>query len=142
MAETASVAPSRKRDQTITLRVTPEEKTRVRECAEKCGLSLTDYVLWTSIYGDQTVMVLDSSSLEACRRELSKQGNNLNQIAHALNIVARRRSTDPDLADFANDNILTISELYASCLDAYKTVASLQSEVHASSLRRDLLGRS
>ena len=140
MAQVVEAAAfSRKRDKTITMRVSAAEKAKIEEYARAAHLNLTDFVIWSCVYRDQKVMVLDDHALEECRRELSKQGTNLNQIAHAFNILARKRVFDADMADFASDSMLAVSQLYESCLGAYKAVSCLQSSVYDASLKRDLI---
>lgn len=67
------------------MRLSLGERAAIAMRANACRLSMTDYVLRRSVYDDQPIMVADTRALEALAVELARQGNNLNQAAHALN---------------------------------------------------------
>ncbi|WP_242423119.1 plasmid mobilization protein [Enterococcus faecium] len=82
---------NRFRDQSIMLRVTKEEKERIKKNMHKAGLrTLTNYVRLMALNGrvikiDFTTLKESLSETGKYVYELNKIGNNLNQIAHKLN---------------------------------------------------------
>ena len=73
--------PNRKRSERLSLGLTPEEKNMITDGAREAGLSRTDYVV-ASVKGTRIIVI---TGLAEQIQELSRQGNNLNQIARCLN---------------------------------------------------------
>ena len=71
----------RRRTERLCLGLTPEEKELINNAAKVAGMSRTDYIL-NSVKGTRVVVI---SSLQEVLIELSRQGNNLNQVARCLN---------------------------------------------------------
>ena len=71
----------RKRNVTITVRCTEDERDKIRERAGKHGLKLSDYVLRSAL-GKKIVVV---NGLDEVIRQMKAIGNNVNQIARAVN---------------------------------------------------------
>ena len=71
----------RKRNVTITVRCTEDERGKIRERAEKHGLKLSDYVLRSAL-GKKIVV---AEGLDEVIRQMKAIGNNVNQIARAVN---------------------------------------------------------
>jgi len=133
----------RSRTARIQIRVSEEEKERVAGLAAASGLSITDYVLWSCLYPRQTVYTIDKGELAAARTELARQGNNLNQIAYALNTllaggVKGQRQRDEMLEDCLGAIVRQSGEAVA----AYNAVLGLQGRVCAKALKRDRGGAS
>lgn len=74
----------RKRNQTLTVRLTPKERSEIIRRAKKSRMSLTDYILAASTQTEIHV-VEDTRPLIA---ELKRIGNNLNQITMKINAGA------------------------------------------------------
>ena len=74
----------RKRNQTLTVWLTPKERSEIIRRAEKSRMSLTDYILAASTQTDIHVAE-DARPLIA---ELKRIGNNLNQITMKINAGA------------------------------------------------------
>lgn len=74
----------RKRNQTLTVRLTPSERREIIRRAEKSRMSLTDYILASSTQTEIHVAE-DTRPLIA---ELKRIGNNLNQITMKINAGA------------------------------------------------------
>lgn len=72
---------NRRRTERLCLGLTPEEKELINNAAKVAGMSRTDYIL-NSVKGTRVVVI---TSLQEVLIELSRQGNNLNQIARCLN---------------------------------------------------------
>lgn len=75
------MSANRKRCMTITIRVTPEEKTAIERKVKQANLSLTDYLV-TAAQSTQIFVVED---IKPALMELKRIGNNLNQIAMKIN---------------------------------------------------------
>lgn len=72
---------NRKRTERLSLGLTPEEKDLINTIAKEAGVSRTDLII-NSVQGKHIIMI---SGLPEVLLELSRQGNNLNQIARRLN---------------------------------------------------------
>lgn len=88
------------RSQELRLRVTPEEKETLRDQATKRGLSLSDFarerILKISPLRKRRRRSLDEKAMASALAQLGRFGGNLNQIAHALNII-KMKSDDSAL---------------------------------------------
>ncbi len=71
----------RKRNVTITVRCTEEERNRIKARAESHSLKLSDFVL-RSAQGKKIVV---AEGLDEVIRQMKAIGNNVNQIARAVN---------------------------------------------------------
>ena len=74
----------RKRNQTLTVRLTPKERSEIIRRAEKSRMSLTDYILAASTQTE--IHVAEDTRLLIA--ELKRIGNNLNQITMKINAGA------------------------------------------------------
>ena len=75
------MSENRKRNETLTIRLTKAERDRISEKATRAGLSLTEYFLALS----RATPILVPPDLTPVLRELKRIGNNLNQIAAKVN---------------------------------------------------------
>lgn len=73
----------------IDIRVSPEEKKRIGELAQRNGMTITDLLLASMRHGIAAERLTSEYlvSLAGLRIELRRQGNNINQIAHRLNAL-------------------------------------------------------
>ena len=78
------MSENRKRNQTLTIRVTAGEKDAITRNAAKARMSLTDYIITSSLLTEIHVAE-DPRPLIA---ELKRIGNNLNQISMKINAGA------------------------------------------------------
>ena len=78
------MSENRKRNQTLTIRVTAAEKDAIVRNAAKACMSLTDYIVASSLLTEIHVAE-DTRPLLA---ELKRIGNNLNQISMKINAGA------------------------------------------------------
>lgn len=100
--------PNRKRSERLSLGLTPEEKKLISDGAKEVGMSRTDFVI--ASVKDKRVVVI--TALPEVLLELSRQGNNLNQIARCLNQKG-----------YVNNEM--IAKTCQSCRDAYEQLTSL-----------------
>lgn len=75
------MSENRKRNETLTIRLTKVERERIAEKASRAGLSLTEYIL--ALSRDTPIVV--PPDMTPLLRELKRIGNNLNQIAAKVN---------------------------------------------------------
>lgn len=75
---------NRKRNQTLTVRLTAAEKNAIIQKAEKAGMSLTDYIVASSLLTEIHV----AEDTRPLVTELKRIGNNLNQISMKINAGA------------------------------------------------------
>ena len=82
----------------ITIRVSKGELELMHERADERDLKMSEYILVSTIYDEQSKFVEHSKVLNNLILELSRQGNNLNQIARKLNTLAADDLTYADLS--------------------------------------------
>ena len=97
---------NRNRTERLCLGLTQDEKQLITDGARNAGMSRTDFIL-NAVEGNRVVVITD---LSLALQELSRQGNNLNQIARCLN---QRGSVSKE----------TIEKTSKSCLRAYEQLA-------------------
>lgn len=75
------------RDRIVKVCVTAEESSRLRACASAAGMSVSSYMRARCLARkeDQAAPAVDVRELRPVYQELRRCGNNLNQIARALN---------------------------------------------------------
>ena len=73
--------PNRERSERLSLGLTPEEKNMISDGAKAAGMSRTDFVI-AAVKGTKVVVI---SALPELLLELSRQGNNLNQLTRHIN---------------------------------------------------------
>lgn len=71
----------RKRNATITIRCTEQERDRIKARAESHNLKLSDFVLRSAL-GKKIVVI---NGLDEVIRQMKAIGNNINQLARAVN---------------------------------------------------------
>jgi len=78
------MSENRKRNQTLTVRLTAAEKDAILRKAEKARMSLTDYIVASSLLTEVHV----AEDTRPLLTELKRIGNNLNQISMKINAGA------------------------------------------------------
>ena len=72
----------RKRNLTLTIRVTPGEKDAILKKAKQADMTLTDYLVTSAL----STQIFVAEDLKPALSELKRIGNNLNQIATRVNM--------------------------------------------------------
>ena len=72
---------NRKRDKTLTVRLTESEKANIEKKAEKAKMNLTEYIIAAS--NKSKIKVAEDTT--PLLMELKRMGNNINQIAMKIN---------------------------------------------------------
>ena len=72
---------NRRRDTTLTIRVTEKEKQYIKKRAKKAGLSITDYIVRLSLETPIFIPV----NMQPFLLELKRIGNNINQLTQKVN---------------------------------------------------------
>ena len=78
------MSENRKRNQTLTIRVTAGEKDTITQKAAKARMSVTDYIVASS----QLTQIHVAEDTRPLVTELKRIGNNLNQISMKINAGA------------------------------------------------------
>ena len=78
------MSENRKRNQTLTIRVTEGEKDAITQKAAKARMSVTDYIVASS----QLTQIHVAEDTRPLVTELKRIGNNLNQISTKINAGA------------------------------------------------------
>ncbi len=92
------------KEKTILIRVSKEERERLRRNAAKAGMSVSAYIRAVAINSpDSRVVTIDTEPLRRLRAEVHKHGVNLNQLMRFLNTygldVFNEKSVAPILED-------------------------------------------
>ena len=74
---------NRRRDTTLTIRVTEKEKQYIKKRAEKAGLTVTDYIVRLSLEKPIFIPV----NMQPFLLELKRIGNNINQLTKKVNAM-------------------------------------------------------
>ena len=85
----------RKRSETLTVRLTRQEKEMIKKRASQAGLSLTDYIVAVSLQTQITVC----EDVKPLIMELKRIGNNVNQIAAKVNVGAFHSANFQEVID-------------------------------------------
>ena len=75
------MSEKRKRNKTLTVRLTEKEYTQIRRNAKKAQKSITDYIVAIS----KEIPITVSEDVKPLIAEMKRIGNNLNQIATKIN---------------------------------------------------------
>ena len=75
---------NRKRNVTLTIRVTPGEKDAILRKARQADMNLTDYLVTSAL----SAQILVAEDLKPALTELKRIGTNLNQITTKINVGA------------------------------------------------------
>ncbi|WP_449674172.1 plasmid mobilization protein [Eggerthellaceae bacterium PR-HUZ602407-17] len=118
----------------IHFRVPVDVKAYIQTLAEKSNLTLTDYAIWSMMNGDKPIYTIDKNVLMDIQLELARQGNNLNQIAHALNYIISRTLPAPE-QELAIETVLgEINSEHENFSKAARAVMDLQQKVYKTTL--------
>ena len=97
---------NRKRDVTLTIRVTKEERNAIIAKALAAGLNVTDYIL----SANEQAIISPPPDLSPLLRELKRIGTNINQIAAKVNSGV---AYVPGLEDVAAQQAALVAQLRA-----------------------------
>lgn len=86
---------NRKRNETLTVRLTKAEKNAIRSKAKRAKLNLTDYIVASSLQAQINV----AEDVKPLIAELKRIGNNLNQITVKINSGAFQSADFQDVID-------------------------------------------
>ena len=118
----------------IHFRVPVDVKAYIQTLAEKSNLTLTDYAIWSMMNGDKPIYTIDKKVLMDIQLELARQGNNLNQIAHALNYIISR-TLPHEQQELAIETVLgEINSEHENFSKAARAVMDLQKKVYKTTL--------
>lgn len=78
-----------KKNEHISVALTPTEKQILKTKAEQCDLLISEYVVAKTIYQDISDVIIFKNQLVQLRKEIKAIGKNLNQATKALNILAK-----------------------------------------------------
>lgn len=79
------MAKSEQKVTRINLRLSESEAKAIRDRAQASGLSLSAYMRHCALFGNAPSPVADARDLKPLYTELRRCGNNVNQIARAIN---------------------------------------------------------
>ena len=109
-------------------------KTQILTLVEKSNLSFTEYAIWSMLNSNKPVYTIDRNALMDIQLELARQGNNLNQIAHALNYIISRTMPPADQEHAIEVVLGEINLEHEKVIEAVNTVLDLQQKVYKTTL--------
>jgi Bacterial mobilisation protein (MobC) len=123
-----------KRVNNITLRLTDDELDTIEEQARKLNLNRSDYLRHQALksvrrFKPKPMKSLDTlqyRELALIRKELSCQGNNLNQIARALNTLLKMGVPVVGVPTGGNLDIARLEHIASESYRATRSILSLQ----------------
>jgi Bacterial mobilisation protein (MobC) len=123
-----------KRVNNITLRLTDDELDTIEEQARKLNLNRSDYLRHQALksvrrFKPKPLKSLDTlqyRELALIRKELSCQGNNLNQIARALNTLLKMGVPVVGLPTGGNLDIARLEQIASESYRATQSILRLQ----------------
>ena len=86
----------RKRNVTLTIRVTPGEKDAILRKAKQADMNLTDYLVTSAL----STRIFVGEDLKPALTELKRIGNNLNQITTKINVGAFKSYNFQEVIDW------------------------------------------
>lgn len=119
----------------LEVRLSPGEKTRLILLAKSARMTMSDYVLRRTLYDAQPIWVFDARALQDIARELSRQGNNLNQAAHALN-AALANPNSPRYLTLLEDGARSVARQQESRLATYRALDDAITHLFARALTK------
>jgi hypothetical protein len=105
-----------KKDSRIIIRTTLEQHEQIKKLAESYDLTLSKYLLLCALAPEKLCTPDQQRDLTNCIYELRKVGNNVNQIAHTLNILLMEKSSAP----------VNFSEIKAALSDISRVIKQLE----------------
>ena len=97
------------RTERFELKISSEDKERLRRLAEEHGVTMADYVA-NCINARPMVRLETKQNIQKIKYELSMIGSNLNQIAHALNGTYYRYPEDAKRVEEALERLRKVLE--------------------------------
>lgn len=112
MARPRASADGAKRDGRLCISLSRSEKSKLKEYAQICGLSVTEFIALKCVYDDQDFCIIDAELIDELRVELRRQGTNINQIAAALNSLkfSQKKIIKIEKANSALEKLARIEE--------------------------------
>lgn len=110
----------RRRNRQVIVRMTPEERGRLAELAEVARTSVSRFVLDSTVYAEAVRLVPTKGELRQIMVELRRQGNNLNQIARAIN--SGQMPVSAESSRTIAEECSTIRESWAEILRTWSVV--------------------
>ena len=87
-----------KMDQICTFRVTKKQKNTLLKNAAEQGLFLSEYILASTLYLDNSKIIALKNEFQKAIDELNRVGVNLNQAAKSMNLGVAQMSSMPQIA--------------------------------------------
>lgn len=111
----------RRRNITLTVRLTEKEKQQIVKQAEKAKMNLTDFIV--AVTGHPLIFVPED--LKPAVTEMKKIGNNINQIARKINSGAVRSYNFDEVIEQQNEIIALLQEIANANREICKKLSSV-----------------
>lgn len=118
--EMITISENRKRNITLTVRLTEKEKQQIAEKAQKANMNLTEYIVTAT----NNVLIVVPEDLKPAVSEMKKMGNNINQIARKINSGAVRSYNFDEVISNQADIISILQEIADANCEICKKLTS------------------
>jgi hypothetical protein len=115
-----TITENRKRNITLTVRLTEKEKRKITEQAEKADMNLTDFI----VAATNNVLIFVPEDLKPAVAEMNRMGNNINQIARKINSGAVRSYNFDEVLEKQNEIIVLLQEIADANREICKKLSS------------------
>ena len=110
----------RRRNITLTVRLTEKEKRKITEQAQKANMSLTDFI----VSATNNVLIVAPEDLKPAVSEMKKMGNNINQIARKINSGVVRSYNFHEMIKKQDEIIVLLQEIADANREICKKLSS------------------
>lgn len=102
-----TINENRKRNITLTVRLTEKEKRKITDQAQRAKMNLTDFIVAATCHP----MIFVPEDLKPAVAEMNRMGNNINQIARKINSGAVRSYNFDEVLEKQNEIIVLLQEI-------------------------------
>ena len=110
----------RRRNITLTVRLTDKERERIVKQAQRAKMNLTDFIVAATCHP----LIIVPEDLKPAVAEMNRMGNNINQIARKINSGAVRSYNFDEVLEKQNEIIVLLQEIANANREICKKLSS------------------
>ncbi len=114
------MSEKRRRNNTLTVRLTDKKKRKIIEQAQKAKMNLTDFIVAATCHP----LIFVPEDLKPAVAEMNRMGNNINQIARKINSGAVRSYNFDEVLEKQNEIIFLLQEIADANSEICKKLSS------------------
>lgn len=97
----------------LEIRITPEEKITVKNLASSSNMTVSEYLRSCILSSEERLVIVDNQEVRNGFIQIKRAGNNLNQIARAINM----HHFYPSLSSELEESLHLLQQASKSCLE-------------------------